>query len=77
MDRIVADLEEAREVKDIILWLQDKYGTMRPDEAFALLERLISQRPDATFPREERKEYAFNGLSVDAAPWTWRVGSGN
>lgn len=71
MDRIVADLERTGNVEDLIQWLQTQFETMRPDEAFAILERLITQRPDATVAREQRREYLFQGLSVDAATWAW------
>ncbi len=72
MDRIVAELEEAGEVADLVLWLQRQYETIRPDEAFAVLERLIAQRSDATRACEERRDYLFDGLSVNASPWAWR-----
>jgi hypothetical protein len=77
IDRIVADLEKAGEVKDIVRWMQAAYETMPADEAFAILGRLIAQRPDATIPREPRREYVFPGLSVEAAPWTWRSKHGD
>jgi len=77
MDRILADLEQAEKVEDLVLWLQTQFATMRADEAFTILERLIAQHPDATVAREKRREYLFHGLSVDAATWAWKNKHGN
>lgn len=72
LDRIVSDLDEAGDIEDMLLWFQGRYPTMRPDEAFAALERLVAQHTNATNPCEERREYQFDGLSVNAAKWAWR-----
>lgn len=77
MEQIVGELRHAGEVRDLMHWLTTQYPTMRPDEAFDTLEKLIANHPDATFPSSERRDYLFDDLSVNASVWAWRSRHGD